>query len=326
MKYPEDTSHISKWLFRSKKEIDDICVKKYNNFKEKFKDYNVSIPKYAEIEKTKLYFCYQMTHLCEIKNLKPQIVECAIVLYNRFYLKEIILEYDPRILIFTCIILAIKLEGYGRLYKMNEFFSDIDINLDKVLEHENVVCSSLNFEINFLYTKECIFYLKRKLLNYINKYINKDNEVENSFESVCNQIYSKTSDDCLKVIENFVITFTYTPSQIALYCFVNNIKINFNIVNADKFILEFITNNNQILFQKLRNKIDELHVRYKDHLDLRNTFDDENTTRQIGETLDTCIDIYEILKKKKSSKKSRKKKLNSEDYTLNESSKRVDVK
>ncbi|SBT42213.1 cyclin, putative [Plasmodium ovale wallikeri] len=293
---------------------------------EKFKDYNVNIPKYADIEKTKLYFCYQLTHFCDIKRLKSQVVECAIVLYNRFYLKEIILEYDPRILIFTCIILAIKLEGYGRLYKMNEFFSDIDINLDKVLEHENIVCSSLNFELNFLYTKECIFYIKSKFLNYINKYINKDNEIQNSFENICNKIYVNTSDDCLKIIENFFITFTYTPAQIALYCFVNNIKINFNIVNADKFILEFITNNNQILFQKLKNKIDELHIKYKDHLDLRNTFDDENTTRQIGETLDMCIDIYEILRKKKSNKKSRKKKFNSENPTQNESTKKIDVK
>ncbi|KMZ91565.1 cyclin likeue [Plasmodium vivax Mauritania I] len=326
MNYPEDTSHMTKWIFKSKSEVDEICLKKYNDFKEKFKDHNVSIPKYAEIEKTKLYFCYQLTHFCEIKRLKSQIVECAIVLYNRFYLKEIILEYDPRILIFTCIILAIKLEGYGRLYKMNDFFNDIDINLDKVLEHENVVCSSLDFEINFLYTKECIFYLKSKFLNYINKYINKDNEIQNSFENICNQIYVNTVQDCLKIIESFTITFTYTPAQIALYCFVNNIKINFNIVNADKFILEFITNNNQILFQKLKNKIDELHVRYKDHLDLRNTFDDENTTRQIGETLDMCIDIYEILKKKKSSKKSKKKKLSSEDCERGEAAKRVDMK
>ncbi|SBS86429.1 cyclin, putative [Plasmodium ovale curtisi] len=326
MNYPDDTSHIKKWFFKSRTEIDNICLKKYNDFKEKFKDYNVNIPKYADIEKTKLYFCYQLTHFCDIKRLKSQVVECAIVLYNRFYLKEIILEYDPRILIFTCIILAIKLEGYGRLYKMNEFFSDIDINLDKVLEHENIVCSSLNFELNFLYTKECIFYIKSKFLNYINKYINKDNEIQNSFENICNKIYVNTSDDCLKIIENFFITFTYTPAQIALYCFVNNIKINFNIVNADKFILEFITNNNQILFQKLKNKIDELHIKYKDHLDLRNTFDDENTTRQIGETLDMCIDIYEILRKKKSSKKSRKKKFNSENPTQNESTKKIDVK
>ncbi|SBT80297.1 cyclin homologue, putative [Plasmodium malariae] len=326
MNYPNDTSHIRKWFFKSRKEIDDICLKKYNDFKEKFKDNNVSIPKYADIEKTKLYFCYQLTHFSEIKGLKPQIVECATVLYNRFYLKEIILEYDPRILIFTCIILAIKLEGYGRLYRMNEFFNDIDINLDKVLEHEDVVCSSLNFELNFLYTKECLYYLKIKFLNYINKYINKDNEIKNSFENICDKIYMTTSDECLKIIENFFITFTYTPAQIALYCFINNIKINFNIVNADKFILEFITNNNQILFQKLKNKIDELHIEYKEHLDFRNTFDDENTTRQIGETLDMCIDIYKILKKKKSYKKSKKKKLNSEDYTQSESSKKIDVK
>ncbi|CRG94834.1 cyclin homologue, putative [Plasmodium gallinaceum] len=325
MNYPEDTSHIKKWFFKNEKEINDICLKKYNDFKEKFKNYKISIPKYNDIEKTKLYFCYQLTHFCEIKMLKAQIVECAILLYNRFYLKEIILVYDPRILIFTCIILAIKLEGYGRMYKMNEFFSDIDINLDKVLEHENIVCSSLDFELNFLYTKECIYYLKNKFLNYIKKYINKDNELNNSFENICDKIYINTSNDCLKVIENFFITFTYTPSQIALYCFINNIKIYFNIVNADKFILEFITNNNQILFQKLKNKIDELHIKYKNHLDLRNTFDDENTTKQIGETLDMCIDIYELLRKK-NSKKSRKKKLNDEDNTQNESNKKVDIK
>ncbi|KEG04704.1 cyclin, putative [Plasmodium vinckei vinckei] len=326
MNYPENTSHIKKWFFKSRQEIDDICLKKYNDFKEKFKTYNVNIPKYADIEKTKLYFCYQLTHFCDIKRLQPQIVECAIVLYNRFYLKEIILEYDPRILIFTCIILAIKLEGYGRLYKINEFFSDIDINLDKVLEHENVVCSSLDFELNFLYTKECIFYLKNQFLNYINKYINKDNEVKNSFENICDKIYVSTSLECLKLLENFFITFTYTPAQIALYCFINNIKINFNIVNADKFILEFITNNNQILFQKLKNKIDELHIKYKDHFDLRNTFDDENTTKQIGETLDMCIDIYDILKKKKSHKKSKKNKLNNEDNEQNESKKMASIK
>ncbi|SCM04855.1 cyclin, putative [Plasmodium chabaudi chabaudi] len=326
MNYPENTSHIKKWFFKSRQEIDDICLKKYNDFKEKFKTYNVNIPKYADIEKTKLYFCYQLTHFCDIKRLQPQIVECAIVLYNRFYLKEIILEYDPRILIFTCIILAIKLEGYGRLYKINEFFSDIDINLDKVLEHENVVCSSLDFELNFLYTKECIFYLKNQFLNYINKYINKDNEVKNSFENICDKIYVNTSLECLKLLENFFITFTYTPAQIALYCFINNIKINFNIVNADKFILEFITNNNQILFQKLKNKIDELHIKYKDHFDLRNTFDDENTTKQIGETLDMCIDIYDILKKKKSHKKSKKNKLNNEDNEQNESKKMASIK
>ncbi|VWU49789.1 cyclin homologue [Hepatocystis sp. ex Piliocolobus tephrosceles] len=312
MNYPNNTTHVKNWLFSKKEDVDNICLKKYNEFKESLKIHNISIPKYSDIEKTKLYFCYQLTHFCNIKKLKPQIIECAIILYNRFYLNETILEYDPRILIFTCIILAIKLEGYGRLYKINEFFNDIDIDIENVLEHENIVCSSLNFELNFLYTKECIFHLKGKFLKYMNDCINKDNEIKNSFENICEKISINTSHECLKVIENFFITFNYTPAQIALYCFINNIKIHFYIANVDKFLLEYITNNNQILAQKLKNKIDELHAKYIEHIELRNTFDNENTTRQMGETLDMCIDIYDILKKKKknSIKKLKKKRPN----------------
>ncbi|KEG04700.1 hypothetical protein YYE_00275 [Plasmodium vinckei vinckei] len=84
--------------------------------------------------------------------------------------------------------------------------------------------------------------------------------------------FIKKGEDNVKITyvsSNFYNIYLH-PTQIELYCFINNIKINFNIVNADKFILEFITNNNQILFQKLKNKIDELHIKYKDHFDLRN--------------------------------------------------------
>lgn len=325
MNYPEDTTHMKKWFFKSRKEIDNICLKKYNDFKEEFKDYNIKIPKYNDVEKTKVYFCYQLVHFCEIKMLRPHIVECATILYNRFYLKEIILEYDPRILIFTCIVLAIKIEGYGRLYKINEFFNDIDINLDKVLEHENIVCSSLNFELNFLYTKECIFYIKSQFEKYINKYILEADKIDNSMETIINTICFNASKDCIKLIENFYTTFIYTPSQIALYCFTNNIKKNLNIANADMFILEFITNNNQILFQKMKNKIKEMDESYRTYIGLRNTFDDENTTRQIGETLDMCIDIYDILKKKKNLKKSKKKKLDNKEDNVTEPNKKLQV-
>lgn len=56
MNYPEDTTHMKKWFFKSRKEIDNICLKKYNDFKEEFKDYNIKIPKYNDVEKTKVYF------------------------------------------------------------------------------------------------------------------------------------------------------------------------------------------------------------------------------------------------------------------------------
>ncbi|KOB63093.1 hypothetical protein PFHG_05671 [Plasmodium falciparum HB3] len=75
----------------------------------------------------------------------------------------------------------------------------------------------------------------------------------------------------------------------------------------------------------MQNKIKEMDESYRTYIGLRNTFDDENTTRQIGETLDMCIDIYDILKKKKNSKKSKKKKLDNKEDNVTEPNKKLQV-
>lgn len=97
------------------------------------------------------YYGRQLVEFCNHKQLPFVSKYNASVLYRRFFTNQSVMNYDPRIIIFTSLSLALKLEEYGLHFTLEKLFGDIPgLNIHEVFRHELIVCNTLRFHLYIL--------------------------------------------------------------------------------------------------------------------------------------------------------------------------------
>ncbi|KAK6909068.1 hypothetical protein I203_103079 [Kwoniella mangroviensis CBS 8507] len=153
------------------------------------------------------FYCSQITQICRRGFGLPDVVESTAISYlKRFYLKNSVMEWHPKIIMPTCLFLAAKTTNYPIL--MDQFISKFSkLSPDDILDTEFLVAQSLGFEFWVRSPEKALRGWSLDLQNQPDPPIG---------------LIQKTLPDALKNLAHCLLTdleFIYTPSQIGLACF-----------------------------------------------------------------------------------------------------------
>ncbi|KAH8584829.1 cyclin domain [Cryptosporidium sp. chipmunk genotype I] len=160
--YPSESHHLKDWVFGSldllKTKKNEINEKARDNWKDVFRQIsseNIEIDEMlltSKDEETLItYYGRQLVEFCNHKQLPFVSKYNASILYQRFFTNQSVMDYDPRIIIFTSISLALKLEEYGLHFTLEKLFGDVPgLNIQEVFRHELTVCNTLKFHLYIL--------------------------------------------------------------------------------------------------------------------------------------------------------------------------------
>ncbi|POM82228.1 Cyclin, N-terminal domain protein [Cryptosporidium meleagridis] len=239
--YPSESHHLKEWVFGSldllKAKKNEINERAKENWKNEFRQISSENFEINELlltskdEETLIsYYGRQLIEFCNHKQLPFVSKYNASILYNRFFTIQSVMDYDPRIIIFTSISLALKLEEFGLHFTLEKLFGDVPgLNIQEVFRHELTVCNTLKFHLYILNPRNTLEGLR---LLYKKYYIdilvvdeNLDNNDHKKTENKKNQLISLLSKVILKA-ETYVLAILhtlcfliYTPSQISIALF-----------------------------------------------------------------------------------------------------------
>ncbi|WKS76237.1 cyclin H-like protein [Cryptosporidium sp. 43IA8] len=239
--YPSESHHLKEWVFGSldllKTKKNYINEKAKENWKDIFRQISSENFEINELlltskdEETLIsYYGRQLIEFCNHKQLPFVSKYNASILYHRFFTNQSVMDYDPRIIIFTSISLALKLEEFGLHFTLEKLFGDVPgLNIQEVFRHELTVCNTLKFHLYILNPRNTLEGLR---LLYKKYYIdilvvdeNLDNNDHKKTENKKNQLISLLSKVILKA-ETYVLMILhtlcfliYTPSQISIALF-----------------------------------------------------------------------------------------------------------
>ncbi|XP_953228.1 cyclin, putative [Theileria annulata] len=268
----KNSTHYKNWLIDSIDKLNSIQLNTYNNAvkllqKRKFE---YKIPSFNDELWLIKYYSFQLSQFVNSNNLKPSVKETSLVLFNRFYLRRSLLEYDPRIIMFTCITLATKLEDMWRsvyidklLYKIN------NLNITKVFEMESIVCDVLNFNLNILHLNDSIYILIQLLISYIKESLDVDGI--NEYIGIILYMLKEAEMSALIMNESPSLTFLYTPPQLTLSIILQLIKNTSlsTILSIESFVLKLLNGDEKNLM-KLLSLTQSIMDEYNEFLAFRN--------------------------------------------------------
>ncbi|KAK1444536.1 cyclin ccnh rpt1 domain containing protein [Babesia gibsoni] len=208
--WPRTTTHLQNWLFASEAKFRERQELTFHSAVERLKAKGIEEAPVTLEEELWLvkYYSFQLSGFLSSNHMKETVKETALVFFNRFYLMRSMLEHDPRLVMFTCVTLAIKLEDMWRNYFVDKLLGSVEgLDITRVFAMEAVVCDALNF--NFLYLKESLGIDDDILGEHLGLIL-----------SVCNE--AQKDAVMMNVIPEF--TFLYTPTQLAVANFARHSK------------------------------------------------------------------------------------------------------
>ncbi|EAN31929.2 Cyclin domain protein [Theileria parva strain Muguga] len=288
----KNSTHYKNWFIDSTQKLNSIQLNTYQHAAKLLKRGDgVRIPSFEEELWLIKYYSLQLSQFVNANNLKPSVKETSLVLFNRFYLRRSLLQYDPRIIMFTCITLATKLEDMWRsvyidklLYKIN------NLNITKVFEMEAIVCDVLNFNLNILHLSDSIHILIQLLINYIRESL----EVEgiNEYIGVILYMFKQAEITSLIMVESPTLMFLYTPAQLALSVILQLVKSTSlsTILSIESFVTTQLLNGDETYLMKLLSLTQSINDEYNDFIKFRDDLTNQSKAQNI---MDLYVKIYE---------------------------------
>lgn len=266
-RWPESSSHYSKWLFKSLDELNSRRSAVYQEARSRLSDAIEpdSIPSLEDEIWLTRYFSHQLYKFLSTTNLKETVKETALTFFNRFYLRKSLLEYDPRVVMFTCITLAVKLEDMWRTVHISKLFGSVrDLDIAKVFQMESIVCYVLEFNFHVFHTVDSLYAVKGQCVEYLKSSLDIDDEILGEHGNLILSIYKQSELDCVRMHESPELMFLYTPSQLALSRFVHYCRGQLKAVMSVERFLTTLASTDKL--HSLLTLLDKIHIAYEDHL------------------------------------------------------------
>ncbi|KAJ1608994.1 cyclin H-like protein [Cryptosporidium canis] len=225
--YPSESHHLRDWIFESFTSLQKIRGENNERAREHWRDVfrQISLENFdleqllltpKEEETLVSYYGRQLIEFCNHKQLPFVSKYNASVLYRRFFTIQSVMSYDPRIIIFTSLSLALKLEEYGLHFTLEKLFGDVPgLNVHEVFRHELTVCNTLRFHLYILNprnTLEGLRLLYKKY--YIDVLVVSGNldGLNNKDLDKKNQLIGLLAKVILKA-ETYVLMISHTPAR-----------------------------------------------------------------------------------------------------------------
>ncbi|KAH8740338.1 hypothetical protein FG386_002850 [Cryptosporidium ryanae] len=192
--YPSESHHLNHWIFSSEdslRAVKNECNEKAReNWRYTFgQSISSGASNGADLEQLLLttkeeetlvsYFGKQLIEFCNHKQLPFLSRYNASIIYQRFFTHQSVMDYDPRIIIFTSISLALKLEEYGLHFTLEKLFGDVPgLNIRDVFLHELTVCNTLKFHLYILNPRNTIEGLRLLYKKYYVDILREDESAE----------------------------------------------------------------------------------------------------------------------------------------------------
>ncbi|SJK86067.1 cyclin H [Babesia microti strain RI] len=291
-------SHLSKWIFKQESEIESIR----SGVRDKALGLisNIVGPDHVpclEDEKWMIsYFAYQLTRISKAKYVKHVVLESALAIFNRFYIKRSALEYDPRYVIFTCLSLALKAEDCWKAFTVRDLLGDLpELDPEKVFELEPKVCDGIDFSLFIFHSRDSIYWLKQECGRYLGPNFGSDTNTE-SF-NITKEIAIAAQFDCIYMYECPEILLLYTPAQIALAAFYQQCSVQYaTVLSVDQFMQRRIFNNDTERWESAKIIICKIQTAYDSYKPYRKEIMSKEGRDRTDAILERFVAIYEKTK------------------------------
>ncbi|KAJ3222498.1 hypothetical protein HK099_002252 [Clydaea vesicula] len=184
-------------------------------------------------------------------NFDLSIQATATAFFKRFYLKNSIMDYDPKIFVLTCLFLAAKVENCA--LPLDEFIKRIKINPpqpSQILESEFELSKGINFD----YAVHHPFWpLHGYLLDMQTFFYQSSTSIPNLSQKI-----STTYSKALSIAKNSLLTdlmFTNWPSQIAMACLFLAAKETNFVEDVDSYFKSRLKDESEKIFSLSENEI-----------------------------------------------------------------------
>lgn len=334
MVFPQDSSHFQHWIFSAsqlrqqrRQAIEHATQRVTKQLEEKgvCADGALLLTEH-ECEYLTSYFISQLLIVCSEKRFDYKITNTAVAFLTRFYLKRSVLEYDPRRILLTCILLAIKTEDLSMSITLHHLCEGLisvkrGVSLATVIDSELGVLDALNFHLLVLQPRTTIHYLtteyfhshKMSVTSNAMSVEEKQSAIK-TFAKLIADINRDAEQLALRTFENCEIPFEFTPSQIGIACFLQ--ESEGRLAEAEKFVSAmFIASDEKAkLFDSLRPKLLDLRTRLVLMTEARQQENNDERTQKALKSMKKLDKLTKLLKgsnKKEKSNKKQKKSPNS---------------
>lgn len=251
MPYPDDSSHLLHWIF-SEEALEEQRLRVFKegeaNIRKKLETVNssgsnaVQLPSKDATEHLISYFVTQLIYVCSEKRFDYRISNTAAAFFIRFYLKRSPLEYDPRRVLLTCVLLAAKVEECSTSYSLSHFCDGLIPSRDRLKEIVNgelMLLDALSFQIRILHARPPIHYLTTE---YYQRHKPPKNDPQfSTFGQKVTELNTEAEQLALQALSDNKIPFLYSPAQIGTACFLHLCAQDPVFSNAESFIESLIS-------------------------------------------------------------------------------------
>eukprot|EP00917_Polyrhabdina_sp_WS-2016_P027072 GHVP01057909.1.p1 GENE.GHVP01057909.1~~GHVP01057909.1.p1 ORF type:complete len:337 (+),score=67.65 GHVP01057909.1:4947-5957(+) len=216
-------SHLSRWIFPSSN-----IIKK---FRQNARDgavarLGLSLDQIPPLEDEAIlvsYFAETAVNVCQQKSLDYRTTVTAVTLLQRFYLNRSALLYDPRKLLFCCIVIAIKVEEQSNQLTVGSIFGGVEKKFDisEIFGLELEVLAAVNFDLLILTTRTPLQLITNEYHQYLKKNRSSESRTE-GYEKEIEEIVKGANSEAEKLSTATLSTdleFCYSPAQIACAVF-----------------------------------------------------------------------------------------------------------
>lgn len=263
------------------------------------------------------YFTSQLLFVCSEKRFDYKITNTAVAFLTRFYLKRSVLEFDPRRILLTCILLAIKTEDLSMAITLHHFcdglISPKGVRLSSVIDGELPVLDALSFHLLVLQPRTAIHYLtteyfqRHKTTEIPNTATASEKQTEiKRFGKLIHEGNREAERLALETFEDSEIPFAFTPSQIGIACFLQTAEGK--LPDAETFVSSILSSTDAKckLFDSVRPKILELRTRI---VLMTESKQQERERTQKGQKIMKKLDkVTKLIRKEKEIKKQKTEK------------------
>ncbi|KAH0477262.1 MAG: uncharacterized protein KVP18_000878 [Porospora cf. gigantea A] len=226
MGFPEESTHYRHWIFQSPEDL--AVIRNRARAEAEVEAFGATLD--ADLERLCVQFCGQgLLEICREKNLSYAITSSAVAFYSRFFLKRSAILYDPRKVLFTCVLLAAKSQDPSLPLRMKSLLAGVNggVSIKEICHLEIPLLDALEWgRAQFSFSFH-LFVL----------------DTRTPMQNLCNEWFRQaksglSGDDVKKVNEQFGkltqaaeqlalqlhmtdIHFLFTPTQVALAVFLH---------------------------------------------------------------------------------------------------------
>jgi len=258
MVFPQSCSHLLNWLFKDEQELRLRRTQTLGTIAATIKTIAPEAECLTVEEECELvrYFSRQLLYVCQHHGLDYRVQSTAAAFFSRFYINRSVIEYDPRTILLTCILLAIKSEEESNVINIRHLFEGADgIDVEEVFRNELAVLDAICFHLMVLHVRTPLQFLCD---GYFSSHRSGLSPQDIDSLQKCIRCVNKTAEELGLRLHRTDIPLLFSPSQIAIALFSHCSKGQ--LEGVDKHV-EILFMKDMTLCQRLMEKVSDIKSR-----------------------------------------------------------------